>query len=77
MCKTTPSGVCIAIATESAIEWFVFINSTETEFNLITSLGLTLINSVELNNPCSLSLVSTIPRVNFVPYTGTSNCLKT
>ena len=69
--------MCTAIATESAIEWLVFINSTDTEFNLITSLGFTLTSSVELNKPCSLSLVSTIPNVNFVPYTGTFNCFKT
>ena len=77
MWSTTPSGVCIAIATESAIEWFVLTNSTVTFCNLILSLGLTLNSFVVANKPCSLSFDSTIPKVNFVPYTGTSNCFKT
>ena len=53
------------------------MNSTDTEFNLTTSLGFTVISSVVLNKLCSFNLLCTIPKVNFVPYTGTLSCFKT
>ena len=43
--------------------------------NLIVSLGLTVLKSVDLTD--YVPAVANIPKVNFVPYTGTLICFKT
>ena len=66
VCRMVPSGVVIANATESAMEWFTWMNST---LNLpaLTVMPLSTVTIfVDLRRPCSSSFKRMRPAVRRV-----------
>ena len=68
VCTSIPSGVLMASAQASAMEWFTWMNSTVKDApSRITSPALTQRRSAFHGRVCSCSLFSMMPSVSRVP----------
>ena len=66
VCRMMPSGVVMASATESAIEWLVWMNSILKQPSLIVSPARTWLSLTFWGILCSESFVSMMPQVRRV-----------
>ena len=66
VCRMVPSGVVMASATESAIEWLVWMNSILKQPSLMVSPARTRLSLTFWGILCSDSLVSMMPQVRRV-----------